>query len=496
MDDYKKYLDETGEIGEVTRVYKGMVYASGLPGVRQMEMVVFKSGIRGLVLSMEEDYVEVMLLSLGEIMKGEKLTRCNDVFKIGVTDKLLGKTLLPTGFVDDSIEEYRIIDEIPLGIRGRKKIDSPLETGVSIVDLVIPIGKGQKELVIGDRKTNKTQFLLQVMLTQARKGMICIYSAIAKRVLDIKMIENFIKNYKILDNTVVVASSASDSTGLIYLTPYTAMTIAEYFRDKGRDVLLILDDLTAHAKCYREMTLLAGRFPGRSSYPGDVFYLHSRLLERAGNFLVNTKDPKSGTIIQKETSITCLPVGELVMGDLTGYIQTNLMSMTDGHIYFDKDYFDEGRRPAINPFISVTRVGRQAQSPLLRDLNSRLASFLVKERELKQFLHFGAELSDETKKVLDMGRRFQILFDQTNNVVIDVNVNIFIAATIFGGLWKDSPVGELKKKFAEIIASYGSSPTFRKNVDAMVSSYQTVTDLINIIKEKGSTLFPVGEKKY
>ena len=244
----------------------------------------------------------------------------------------------------------------------------PMFTGMTLVDLMIPLGRGQRELVLGDRKTGKTQFLLQAALAQASVGTVCVYACIGKKKAEILRVKEFFAKEGILDKTVIVASSSQDSTGEIFTCPYTAMAVAEFFRDRGQDTLVLLDDMTTHAKFYREMSLLLRKFPGRDSYPGDIFHIHSKLLERSGNFVIK----KDGN--EMDVAITCLPAAETIQGDLTGYIQTNLMSMTDGHIYFDNELFFKGRRPAINPFISVTRVGYQTQTSLRKEMWAALVS--------------------------------------------------------------------------------------------------------------------------
>src|SRR5581483_5765076 len=353
MKDFLTYLKETEEVGYISQVINFLIEIEGLPSARLNELVVFETGEIGRITTIAHKSVEVITFSKTSVKVGTRVTRTNEFLMVGVGDGLLGKTVDPLGASLDpqnpigKLSELRPIDVTPGGIDTRSRITKPLETGATLVDLIIPLGMGQRELVIGDRKTGKTSFLIQAILTQAKRGTICIYAAIGKKTLDIKKIEELFQKSGIAKNTVVVASSSQDPVGVIYLTPYTAMTVAEYFRDSGRDVLVVLDDLSTHAKFYREISLLGRRFPGRNSYPGDIFYTHAKLLERAGNFKT-AKGP---------VSITCLPVTEAVQGDLTGYIQTNLMSMTDGHIYFDNDLFSKGKRPAVNTFLSVTRVG-------------------------------------------------------------------------------------------------------------------------------------------
>ncbi|OGV90335.1 hypothetical protein A2783_04205 [Microgenomates group bacterium RIFCSPHIGHO2_01_FULL_45_11] len=477
--DFNYYLDTIGEVGEVSQILHVIVNIRGLPEIRSQEMVIFESGDLGQVLSFSKDSAEVLLLTPGAVRVGMRVARTNQDIQISVGKNVLGKTINPLGVVVSSdaplrsTKETRSLDAFPLGINRRHLITESLETGVSLVDLVIPLGRGQRQLVMGDRKTGKTQFLLQILLTQAQKGSICIYAAIAKRRADILDFQAFFKSHHIDKQVILIASASSDPAGLIHLTPYTAMTYAEYFRDTGENVVIILDDLTAHAKYYREISLLARRFPGRSSYPGDIFYLHAKLLERAGNFTIT--EPNQPT---KTVSITCFPVSELVMGDITGYVQTNLMAMTDGHILFDINFFNQGRRPAINPFLSVTRVGRQAQTPLMRDLSRQLTSFLVKVDNLRQFMHFGAELSERSKKMLSLGEKLEVFFGQPSDKIISVNINIFLVSALWAGFWQGNTLPEMKQDMNNLASLYTKNSAIKTRVDALIMGSQSFTELV------------------
>ena len=373
MKDLNYYLDSVQEIGYVEKTTNAIIHASGLPNAKPGEIVVFENGELGQILGLTQDLIEILIFSVTPPRTGDKVARTNQFLEIPVGTELLGNVISPLGYSLENLKNIKKPKESmqiysnPEGILKRKTITRQLETGVSIVDLVLPIGYGQRELVIGDRKTGKTNFLLQTVITQAKKGNICVYAAIGKKMIDIKALKEFFAKNNILKNVVIVASGSEHAPGITYIVPYSAMTIAEYFRDSGKDVLLILDDLSVHAKFYREISLLGKRFPGRNSYPGDIFFRHAALLERGGNFITE----------KGERAITCLPVVETAQGDLSGYIQTNLMSMTDGHLYFDSDMFTKGQRPAINPFLSVTRVGRQTQTPVQRQINREVLNFLT-----------------------------------------------------------------------------------------------------------------------
>jgi F-type H+-transporting ATPase subunit alpha len=344
--------------------------------------------------------------------------------------------------------------------------------------MLIPLGKGQRELVIGDRKTGKTNFLLQTMYTQAKKGVVCIYAAIGKKKQDVKIAEEYFAKKGVTSQIIIMASLAEDPISAIFITPYAAITLAEYFRDSGRDVLIVLDDLNTHAKFYREISLLGKRFPGRNAYPPDIFYTHAKLLERAGNFV-----QKNGS-----TAITCIPVVETVQGDITGYIQTNLMSMTDGHIYFDVDLFAKGRRPAINPFLSVTRVGRQTQTNLRRTISRELISFMTLREKIENFAHFGAETNATVKNTLITGDQITAFFDQTSEVIMEIDLQTFLFSLIWFGAWKSKTFDQLKQDMTNIMIAYQTKPEFRKQITAIIEKQESLNSLLTVIGQQGMSI--------
>jgi len=479
MEDFAYYLDKLGEIGFVEQVFHSLVYASGLPHVHPNEVVIFESGEIGLVMSMTKNYVEILLLSEAKIRAGTQVARTGELLKLSIGEGILGRSLDPLGRCLTNPSplkkvESRAIDVGPASIMAREQVKDPLETGVALVDLVVPLGKGQRELIIGDRKTGKTQFLLQTIMSQAKRGIICIYAVIGQRHFDFKKLEEFFATKGISKNTVIVATSSSDPSGLIFLTPYSAITIAEYFRDKGADVLLVMDDMTTHAAYYREISLLARRFPGRSSYPGDIFYVHSKIMERAGKF--------------KKGSITALPVATTVLGDLSGYLQTNLMAMTDGHIFFDIDLYNRGRRPAVNPFLSVTRVGHAAQTPLQRDISRELTSFLVVHERMGQYMHFGAEVSENVRKILVLGEKIISFFNQPADSIMTANLNAILLAGLWAGVWKDAEVDVMKREMEQITLSYGVDEAFRTKLDKTLSTFDKFSDLVTYLKQNDEIL--------
>lgn len=478
MDDrFQNYLEKIGEIGFVKKLTSSVAYVEGIPGVKLSEQVLFESGVTGQVAAIDEDFSEVLIFSPKEARVGERVVRTNQPVELPVGEELLGKVVDPLGESLDPFKsfgplpEFRPIDRVAPGISSRRTITKFCETGVALVDLLVPIGQGQRELVIGDKKTGKTRFLLRCLLAQVKAGSVGIYTIIGKSKAVIKQMEEDIKNLGIFENVILVAAAADAPAGLSYIAPYYGMTIAEYFRDRGRDVFLILDDLSVHAKVYREISLLSKKFPGRSAYPGDIFYLHSRLLERAGNFAY-----KSG-----EVSITCMPVAESTQGDITGYITTNLMSMTDGHIFFDHLLFIEGRRPAVDPFLSVSRVGRQTQTKLQREISRVLLSFLKEAERLKSFLSFGAEVGEHIVKAIKKEQQIMVFLDQTLHENIPSSVQLVIFGFVWGDLWMAIGVQELREAIFVIKSTYETNLGARKIIDSVAVSVNSIDELVDRI---------------
>ena len=486
--DFNSCLTDTGEVGFVDRVVSSLVYVQGLPGIRLEELVMFESGEIGQATSISEEAVELLSFSRTQVKVGSRVARTGSFLQIPVGDMLLGATINSLGHSLNPTKplspmtETRAVDVTPTGISTRARIKRACNTGISLIDLMIPLGKGQRELVIGDQKTGKTRVLLRILLTQIREGSIGIYAAIGKSQLAIRQIEEQLNQLKILNQIVIVASGASDGAGMIFLTPYTAMTIAEYFKDQGRDVIIMLDDLSVHAKVYREISLLGRRFPGRNSYPGDIFYLHSKLLERAGNFIHKEKG---------EASITCLPVTEAPQGDITGYIQTNIMSMTDGHLFFDHHLFSEGHRPAIDPFISVTRVGRQTQSRLKQQIARELTSFLRSMEKIHIFKSFGAEMSEQIRRALEKEDRLVQFFDQTAFDTIPSGIQIVLFALAWSDAWREKSKSDVRFLIQKIVFMAETKPEIRKRADDFVAGFDSLDALL--VGIKGFDIF--GEEK-
>lgn len=489
--EYNKYLKEVGEVGYVELILPPVVYIKGLPNVHYMEVVYFETGEMGMVLSINPDRCEVLVFAKDALQLGTQVSRSNETFHIPVGDEFLGQSVDPLGrSTSDDVYIPKPKLQMPLeklapGIDQRVKIKESFETGVTVVDMMIPLGKGQRELVIGDRKTGKTEFLMQVLLTQARKGAICIYTGIGKKKGDVRRVESFVKNNNISTNTIIVSTSSTDPLGMIYITPYAAMTLAEYFADKGKDVLLIYDDLTTHAKFYREIALIGKRFPGRNSYPGDVFFSHSRLLERAGCFKTS-----AGV-----SSITCLAGAETIASDMSGYIQTNLMSITDGHIYFDQELFEQGRRPAVNFFVSVTRVGRQTQTKLRWGVNRELNSFMTLYEKTQKFIHFGAEINEGIRATLSMGNRILSFFDQPMGKAVSVNIQIVVFCLIWVGLLGEIDNMQMRTLLDKALKKYESDESFRNLIDGLIKDCNDFNVLLGKVSSKGTELLPLLEYK-
>ncbi|HWY78881.1 MAG TPA: hypothetical protein VNW29_00830 [Candidatus Sulfotelmatobacter sp.] len=479
MKTFQQYLTATEEIGFVEACNQSIVYASGLPNATIQEIVIFETGEQGVVLSLTRDQVEIVLFSKYSIKSGMRVTRTGIKQEIPVGFELLGQSINPFGQLlntTKTIEQPKIsrpIDISPSGINTRKQIEQSFETGVTIVDMLVPLGKGQRELIIGDRKTGKTSFLYQTILKQASLGTICIYAGIGKKKTDIKKIEGFFHKAGIDQNTIIIATSAEDPAGVIYLTPYAAMTLAEYFRDEGHDVLVVMDDLFTHAKFYREIMLIGRRFPGRNAYPADIFYTHARLLERAGNFVL-----PNGSV----HAITCLPVVESVEGDVAGFIQTNLMSMTDGHLYFDVDMFTKGNRPAVNPFISVSRVGRQTQSPLRLTINRELISFLTLHKKLENFSHFSAEAGAGVKRTLAVAERIFTFFNQSSQEAKNLDLQIIIFCLLWSDYWQD--LTKMEKDITIINQTYKNSLSAQALIKELINGAQSLNELLLVIRKQ------------
>jgi F-type H+/Na+-transporting ATPase subunit alpha len=469
MKDYASYLQEIGEFGVVKEVRHPIALISGLPHAKPHEVVIFETGQVGEVFLIEKEAVEIMVLSTDPVKAGTQVVRTDQYLSVPVGDELLGHVIDPLGNPISNTKpftrpkEERELDHEVHKLATRSRIKEPLLTGVTLVDMMVPLGKGQRELVIGDRKTGKSSFLLSTIKTQVLDGAIAIYAGVARKKNDLKILQAYFEKEGIMDKIIMVCTGSHDSPSMIYLTPYAAMSIAEYYRDLGRDVLIVVDDLSSHAKFYREISLLAKRFPGRESYPGDIFYIHATLVERAGCYILDAAT-------NKRASITCIPVVEIVESDLAGYISTNIMGMTDGHIFFDSNAYNEGKRPAINIPLSVTRVGKQTQTKLKREIGSTLSAFLASYTKMESYSHFGAELSDTVKAQLNRGKNIFFFFDQPYNLVTPPAVQL----VLFAMIWSDYLNGKTKDEIHELrtqfIEAYTTNPGAKELFDKLIEA--------------------------
>ena len=478
-DKFASYLNATGEVGYVRRVVSSLTYVEGLPSVRPYERVMFENGTYGYVNAFTEELVETISFSEVPLPAGLRVARINEQLSIPVGEELLGMMIDPLGrpLRQDtswiSPKKYRAVDTEPLPIRARARITEPCITGITITDIMVPLGKGQRALIVGDQKTGKTSFLLRTIISQIREGSVGIYVTVGKSKIVIRQIEDTLTQAGVFDRVIVVAAYAEDPAGIIHLAPSAGMTIAEYFRDAGEDVIIVIDDLSMHAKMHRELSLLGRRPPGRNSYPGDIFYIHARLMERAGNFITPVG----------ERSITCLPVIEAAHGDITGYIPTNTISMTDGHLFFDYNLYVEGRRPAINPFLSVTRVGKQIQPPIAKEINQLLTTFLSSARQLETVTSFGAELNEQLKITLEKQRNVNLFFNQLSNEIIAPPLQLYLFSLIWTQQWKDMPPEKVEKELHTTISRYTSDASFRKQVDMLIAKATSLDALLALVQK-------------
>ena len=431
------------ETGVVLTVGDGIATVSGLAGATYGEILVFESGIKGMALDLQEDYVGCILFDDDALVyEGSYVRRTHKTAGVPVGDDFVGRIVNPLGEAIDGLEDivpqgYRAIESPAPGIIDRQPVNKPMETGILTIDSMFPIGRGQRELIIGDRQTGKTAVALDTIVNQKGKDVICIYVAIGQKSSSVAQLVNNLKKRGAMDYTIVVFASASDPAPLQYIAPYSGCSIGEYFMEKGRDVLIIYDDLSKHAIAYRSLSLLLGRSPGREAYPGDVFYLHSRLLERAAHL----SDEKGGG------SMTALPIVETQAGDVSAYIPTNIISITDGQIFLESDLFFEGQRPAVNVGLSVSRVGGAAQTKAMKKATGTLRLDLSQYREMEVFTQFSSDLDEATKNTLTYGQGLMQLLRQPQYAPYSQAEQVVILVTSGARLFIEYPV----KKIREIV---------------------------------------------
>lgn len=420
-------MQNSQEIGYVTSVSNYLVWINGLPNIRLNELVVSESGGRGLVTAINDDLVEVLMLDDIKIHPTEKFSRTLSNLVIKAGKNLLGRVINPlgqvidgrTGLVSGGVDID--IEHAPTSISSRDYITEQFESGITLIDMLVPLAFGQRELVIGDGHSGKTGFILDTIINQKNKNVVCVYAIIGKPIVQTRNVYEVLKVNKALDYTVIIASSSSEKASLIYLNPLVATSIAEYFQKQGLNVLLILDDLGLHAKYYREISLLSGKAPGRDGYPGDIFYQHARLLERAGKF-----NKKFGG-----GSITALPIIETASDDYTSYITTNLMGMTDGHLLFSSNRYRQGFRPSVDIYLSVSRVGRQTQHLAQKALADRIKALLARANKLESYSRLGTEVSAETLNVLKQAAQTETILKQEPLVKVPLIIQMILLGLIY-----------------------------------------------------------------
>ena len=468
----------TYEYGRVKSVQDGIVQVEGLPHAKYGELLEFEGQVYGMALDMSLTGVGAALLGKADtVVPGSVVRGTGRISDVCVGRELLGRVVDPIGRPLDGMplkaQRFREVECPAPAIMDRAPVDTPMETGILAIDSMIPIGRGQRELIIGDRQTGKTTIALSTMLNQKDSGVISVYCAIGQKAASVAGIVRQLQEAGALERCVVVAATASDSAAMQYLAPYAACAIAEEFMHQGKDVLVVYDDLSKHAVAYRTMSLLLRRPSGREAYPGDVFYLHSRLLERAAHL---SKEQGGG-------SITALPIVETMAGDISAYIPTNVISITDGQIFLESELFHAGVRPAVNVGLSVSRVGRSAQHPAMRDVSGSLRLEVAQYRDMAVFAQFGADVDAETKKLLDRGARMTELLKQSQRQIYKLSAQVALLLAYGENLLQDIPtqkVGDFAEKLLAHL--YSQAASGMKTVDTTKrlsqSGRRTLTGII------------------
>ena len=484
----RNYAEKTrqDEIGYVISVGDGISKVHGLDKCKANELLEFANGSYGMALNLEETFVSCVLLGSDVgISEGSIVKRTGRVVSVPTGEGLVGRVVDALGNPLDGkgpihgSTEYSPIERRAYGIIERKSVSVPLQTGIKAIDSMIPIGRGQRELIIGDRQTGKTVIATDTIINQKGKGVICIYVAIGQKQSTVTGVVDTLYRAGAMDYTIVVSSTAGDPAPLQYIAPYAGCTMGEYFMDKGRDVLVIYDDLSKHAVAYRALSLLIRRPPGREAYPGDVFYLHSRLLERAARL-----SPEYGG-----GSLTALPIIETQAGDVSAYIPTNVISITDGQIFLESELFHSGVRPAVNPGISVSRVGGNAQIKAMKKVSGTLKLLYSQYRELQSFAQFGSDLDADTKSRLDQGARIVEVLKQGRNSPIAVELQVAIIYAVVNNMLKEiavEDIGRFESELFEYLTAVKSEllASIRETGNLSPESEEELKAAILAVKEK------------
>ena len=482
-DQIKRYASEleVSEVGTVIQVADGIARVHGLEKAMQGELLEFPGEVYGMVMNLEEDNVGVVLLgSQKNISEGDTVKTTGRVVEVPVGDALLGRVVNALGQpIDDKgpiqTDKYRQIERVASGVITRKSVDTPLQTGIKAIDSMVPIGRGQRELIIGDRQTGKTAIAIDTIINQKGQGVKCIYVAIGQKASTVASLVKTLEEFGAMSYTTVVAATASELAPLQYIAPYAGCAIGEEWMENGEDVLVIYDDLSKHATAYRTLSLLLRRPPGREAYPGDVFYLHSRLLERAARM----SDEYGGG------SLTALPIIETQAGDVSAYIPTNVISITDGQIYLETEMFNSGFRPAVNAGLSVSRVGGSAQIKATKKIAAPIRVELAQYRELAAFAQFGSELDADTKEKLAQGERIREILKQPQYKPMPVQYQVIIIYVATNKYLLDVPVEDITRFEAELFEFLDTKyPEVPKNIaEEKVISEETEQIFVKAIKE-------------
>ncbi len=481
---------ETSTQGSVISVTDGICKIHGLSEAMQGEMLEFPGETYGLALNLERDSVGAVILGDYEhISEGDTVKCTGRILEVPVGPELMGRVVNSLGQPLDGKGEVKSsitapIERIAPGVIARQSVSQPLQTGLKAIDSMVPIGRGQRELIIGDRQTGKTAIAIDTIINQKGKDVVCIYVAIGQKASSIKNVVRALEQHNAMDYTIVVAAAASDSAAMQYISPYSGCAMGEYFRDKGEDALIIYDDLSKQAVAYRQVSLLLRRPPGREAFPGDVFYLHSRLLERAARVNEDYVEKVTGGKVKGKTgSLTALPIIETQAGDVSAFVPTNVISITDGQIFLETNLFNSGIRPAINAGISVSRVGGAAQTKLVKSLSGGIRTDLAQYRELAAFAQFASDLDDATRKQLDRGARVTELLKQPQYSPLPISVMAVSLYAVNEGFFDDVELNDVLKFESELHEFMKESTQYSKLLSEIESDQKLTENSEKKLKE-------------
>ena len=464
LENYDKNI-EASDIGTVIEVGDGIARVYGLKDAMVNELLEFPGGVQGMAQNLEEDNIGCVILGpYKHIKEGDPVKRTGRIVEVPVGEALLGRVVDATGKAIDGkgpivTDKYRPVESVAPGVITRKGVHQPLQTGIKCIDALVPIGKGQRELIIGDRQTGKTAVAIDTIINQKGKDVICIYVAVGQKASTVANVVSKLEEFGAMEYSIVVAATASEPAPMLYIAPYAGAAMGEEFMFNGKDVLIVYDDLSKQAVAYRELSLLLKRPPGREAYPGDVFYLHSRLLERAAKL----EDELGGG------SMTALPIIETQAGDISAYIPTNVISITDGQIFLEADLFNAGVRPAINAGVSVSRVGGSAQIKAMKKISGNLRLDLAQYNELKAFTQFGSDLDAATKATLDRGARVMEILKQGQYVPMPVEDQVVVIYAISKGFTDDVAVNQIGA-FEKGLLNFMKSSSYKASVLDVIAS--------------------------